>query len=379
MSDSFSSDAIIIGGGLHGTSTALYLRKMGLSVNVIEKHFPGRFASGMNAGGVRRLGRDLAEIPLSDAAMKIWHSIENFIGDDCGFHKVGQVKIAETEAEMRELEARVNSVKAQGFLHEELIGNNELRDLIPVVSQNCVGGIVCRDDGAANPMKTTKAFWRRAVEENVNYYLGEKVTEIKKSKNIWKVRAGFDTFSSPILINCAGAWGDVIASMMGDYAPLKAEALTMIVTQRLPEFIQPVVGLTSGGLSFKQSSEGTLLIGGGHQGKPNRDLETAEPDPLTLSNSAKIVTRVFPSLKNVNVARVWCGLEGKMPDDIPVIGRSMTQEAGYHAFGFCGHGFQLSPIVGKLLAELIVDGKPSIPLDAFSISRFGGEQNHYIN
>ena len=66
---------------------------------------------------------------------------------------------------------------------------------------------------------------------------------------------------------------------------------------------------------------------------------------------------------------MWCGLEGKMPDDIPVIGRSMTQEAGYHAFGFCGHGFQLSPIVGKLLAELIVDGKPSIPLDAFSISR----------
>jgi sarcosine oxidase subunit beta len=228
-------------------------------------------------------------------------------------------------------------------------------------------------------MKTTKAFWRRAVEENVNYYLGEKVSEIKKSKNIWKVRAGFDTFSSPILINCAGAWGDVIASMMGDYAPLKAEALTMIVTQRLPEFIQPVVGLTSGGLSFKQSPEGTLLIGGSHQGKPNRDLETAEPDPLTLSNSAKIVTRVFPSLTNVNVARAWCGLEGKMPDDIPVIGSSMTQEAGYHAFGFCGHGFQLSPIVGKLLAELIVDGKPSIPLDAFSISRFGGEQNHYIN
>ena len=76
---------------------------------------------------------------------------------------------------------------------------------------------------------------------------------------------------------------------------------------------------------------------------------------------------------------MWCGLEGKMPDDIPVIGRSMSQEAGYHAFGFCGHGFQLSPIVGKLLAELIVDGKSSIPLDAFSISRFGGEQNHYIN
>ena len=124
MSNFLSSDAIIIGGGLHGTSTALHLRKMGFSVRVIEKRFPGRFASGMNAGGVRRLGRHLAEIPLSDAAMKMWHNIEEFIGDDCGFHRVGQVKIAENEEEMLELENRVKSVEEEGFSHEELIRNN---------------------------------------------------------------------------------------------------------------------------------------------------------------------------------------------------------------------------------------------------------------
>ena len=101
--------------------------------------------------------------------------------------------------------------------------------------------------------------------------------------------------------------------------------------------------------------------------------EKAEADPSTMAASAKIATRVFPDLTNINIARVWCGLEGKMPDDIPVIGASATEEGGYHAFGFCGHGFQLSPIVGKLIAELIVEGRPSLSLDAFSISRFARE------
>ena len=105
----------------------------------------------------------------------MWHNIEEFIGDDCGFHRVGQVKIAENEKEMLELENRVKSVEEEGFSHEELIRNNELRELVPAISQDCVGGIVCRDDGAANPMKTTRAFWRRAVEEKAIYHLGEEV------------------------------------------------------------------------------------------------------------------------------------------------------------------------------------------------------------
>ena len=67
----------------------------------------------VNAGGVRRLGRHPAEIPLSVAAMEIWHEIQSFIGhDDCGFHKVGQVKMAENEAEMKQLEERVAQVRA---------------------------------------------------------------------------------------------------------------------------------------------------------------------------------------------------------------------------------------------------------------------------
>lgn len=365
-----STDVIVIGGGLHGSSTALHLRRRGFSVRVFEKQFPGRFASGVNAGGVRRLGRHPAEIPLSVAAMEIWHDIESFIGHHCGFHKVGQVKIAENEAEMKELEERVNSVRALGFEHEELVGGNELRRLVPSAADHCIGAIVCRDDGAANPMLTSRAYWHRALAEGVKYQLGAAVTKIERRADIWRVQAGNASFEASVLVNCSGAWGNVVAAMLGDTAPLSVQALTMMVTERVPHFIDPVCGLVSGGLSFKQSSEGSLVIGGGHLGHADLDAETAEPDPRALAASARIVTRVFPQLKDVPVARTWCGLEGKMPDNIPVIGPSLNSADAYHAFGFCGHGFQLSPIVGKLIAELIADGKSSLPIEPFSVARF---------
>ncbi|PPR60483.1 MAG: Hydrogen cyanide synthase subunit HcnC [Alphaproteobacteria bacterium MarineAlpha4_Bin2] len=365
-----STDVIVIGGGLHGSSTALHLRRRGFSVRVFEKQFPGRFASGVNAGGVRRLGRHPAEIPLSVAAMEIWHDVESFIGHHCGFHKVGQVKIAENESEMKQLEKRVNSVQALGFEHEELVGGNELRRLVPAAADHCIGAIVCRDDGAANPMLTSRAYWHRALEEGVEYQLGDLVTKIERRAKMWRVQAGEAAFEASVLVNCAGAWGDVVAAMLGDSAPLSAQALTMMVTERVPHFLGPVCGLASGGLSFKQSPEGSLVIGGGHLGRADRDAETAEPDPRALAKSCRIVARVFPQLKNVSVARAWCGLEGKMPDEIPVIGPSLNSTDAYHAFGFCGHGFQLSPIVGKLIAELISDGKSSLPIEPFSIARF---------
>src|SRR6202043_3078806 len=108
-------------------------------------------ASGVNAGGVRRLGRHLAEVPLAVASMELWHRIGDLVDDDCGFDSHGQVKIAESEAELATLRARVDEVRALGFAHEELIDRQELRTLVPAIADHCVGGIICRADGAANP------------------------------------------------------------------------------------------------------------------------------------------------------------------------------------------------------------------------------------
>ena len=90
-----SADVIVIGGGIHGCSTALHCAMRGLSVILIEKDHAGRHASGVNAGGVRQLARHVAEIPLSNASMALWHNIADLVDDDCGFTSDGQVLVAE--------------------------------------------------------------------------------------------------------------------------------------------------------------------------------------------------------------------------------------------------------------------------------------------
>ena len=160
-------DGIVIGAGIHGCSTALHLCVRGFKPVLIEKDYAGRHASGVNAGGVRQLARDLAEIPLSIRSMAIWEDVQALVGDSCGFESHGQVLVAENEDELEACRARVSDLKLRGFAHEELIDRAELKRLVPAVSDHCPGGVVSRRDGAADPFRTTQAFRRRAVERGV--------------------------------------------------------------------------------------------------------------------------------------------------------------------------------------------------------------------
>tara|TARA_R110002167_G_scaffold221121_1_gene425797 strand:- start:33085 stop:34215 length:1131 start_codon:yes stop_codon:yes gene_type:complete len=364
------TEIAIIGGGLQGLSTALHLAQRGRRVMIIEAHHPGRFASGVNAGGVRRLGRDPAEIPLAMAASEMWHSIEDLVDDDCGFRAVGQLKIAEDDADLRKLEARAAMVRDLGFDHEEIIDQKRLRVLAPGVHARAVGGLWCEDDGSADPMRTVQAFYRKARALGVAFKLGQEVSQIAKVGTGWQMTSGETQITSDIVINCAGAWGNKIAAMIGEEVPLETHALTMMVSERTPHFIDPVCGLASRKLSFKQTLEGTLLIGGAHLGYADRDAGIAEPDPVKMAISAKTVSDVFPHLANVRIARAWAGLEGMTPDRLPIISPSKVDGSFFHAFGFSAHGFQLSPVVGRIMSSLICDDTSNLPLYPFRIERF---------
>lgn len=365
-----NADIVIIGGGLQGCSIALHLAMRGRIATVIESHRPGRFASGVNAGGVRRLGRHLAEIPLAQASNEMWHDIKSLVDDDCGFHAVGQLKIAESDEDMEKLEARALDVKNAGFDHEQIISRKQLVEIAPDVHPRAVGGLWCEGDGAANPMRTTEAFYRKAKSMGAHFRLGESVLGVSKSDGRWEVETSKGIIAAKTIVNCAGAWGDKVASWFDDKVPLEARALTMMVTERVRPFLKPVCGLASRKLSFKQTEEGTLLIGGAHLGYADRDRGIAEPDPLKMAISAATVSDVFPLIKHVRVARSWAGLEGVTSDGIPTIGPSSHSESVFHAFGFSAHGFQLGPIVGRLMTELICDGRTNLPIEPFSLDRF---------
>ena len=364
------TDVLIIGGGLMGFSTTLHLAKRGARCIILDKDSPGRHASGVNAGGLRRLNRNPAEIPLSVAAAEIWHNIESLVDSDCDARFPGQIRIAETSEDMQALEQRAAMVRDLGYEHEEIIGAQQLYKQVPALVPGCEGALICRSDGYGRPFHALDAFRRKACSLGVDYHSSTRVDQIEYARKGWRLITPKGEYRAPVLVNCAGAWAGHIAATLGEVVPLKPGAPMLMISERLPRFIEPVIGAASRKLSFKQMQNGTLLIGGAHMAELDFKHQSTEINWAKLAVSARTVMALFPQLKNVRIVRTWAGIEAFMPDHLPVIGASGTSPHAYHAFGFSAHGFQLSPIVGKILSQLILDGHTELPIEPFDIRRF---------
>ncbi len=363
-------DAIIIGGGIQGCSTALHLAHRGIKATVVEKNYCGRHASGVNAGGVGRLGRFIAEQPLGAATIELWHGIEELVDDDCGFRANGRLKIAETEAEMALIAERYENVRAHGFEHERLIDQQELREIEPGVAPHCLGAIHSPRCGHANPFRTVNAFRAKAIQLGQEIREETRVGTVGRTGGLWVVETDRGSIEAPILVNCAGAWADRIAAQVGEPVPFEVIAPMLTVTAPMPPFMRSVAGAAERILSIKQLANGTVIIGGGYRGVADRDAEATELDYAKLAFNARIAIDMFPALARARVVRSWAGIEARMPDGMPVIGPSTTEEGAYHAFGFSAHGFSLGPAVGAVMAELVATGATNMPIDAFRIDRF---------
>lgn len=373
--NALTADVAIVGGGLHGCSTALHLARANASAVVIEKNYVGRHASGVNAGGVRTLARAEPEIPLALAALELWHRIEELVDDDCGFESHGQIRVAETEIDVRAVRSREARLRSLGYSHERWLEPAELFARLPALSKHCLGGLIAERDGAALPYRTTQAFRRKAEALGQRFIEGTRVTSVTHESGSWRIETSAGVISAGTVVNCAGAWADQICAHIGEPVPLEAIAPMMLVTLRMPRFLDPVVIGAGRPLSFKQMSDGTVLIGGGRLARLDRSVETTELDFAELGASARTVHDLFPVMRGSLINRGWAGIEGCMPDDIPVIGPSLAVPRFFHQFGFSRHGFELAPIVGRILAELITEGATALPIAPFSIGRFAATRN----
>ena len=342
----------------------------GLDVVVLEKDTVARHASGANAGGVRRLGRHYAEVAISQRSMEIWHQIEDLVDDDCGFQRAPQIKVAETDAEMEALSGRAADLRDMGFEHEVLLDQAELRDQLPAVSETCVGGLAALDDGFAQPYQTTFAFQRKAQSLGVRFHEETRALRVHHEGGDWHIETDAGTFVARQVLNCAGAWAGALAAQLGEPVPIEAIAPMMLVTGRMPHFCDAVVGAAGRPLSFKQMTNGTVVVGGGRRGWAEPDTNRSDLRFPELRKTAEAAIAVFPIMRDATIVRSWSGIEGRMPDDIPVIGPSSTYENAFHAFGFSAHGFQLGPAVGAIMAELLENGRTNAPIAPFSIARF---------
>ncbi|HUN45281.1 MAG TPA: FAD-dependent oxidoreductase [Stellaceae bacterium] len=363
------SEVAIVGGGLMGSWTAYFLRKRGRSVTLAEKGVIGAQASGVNFGNLRIQGRVLHQLPLSLRAQELWAQFEAITGESCEFTPTGHIRIAFTAAEAAALEEYAASARPHG-LELELLDQAAMRRRWPWLAKAVAGSFSPRD-AAANPRVTATAVARAARAQGAQILDGLKVTRIERANDRFRLATETGAvIESEVLVNTAGAWASDIAGCFGESAPIFAAGPAQFVTEAVPYFMEPAVQSVDGSAIFRQVPRGNIVVAGYPRGPSDAVANRAPVAPRKTIAHMQGLGELVPALASCHIIRVWSGIEGYLPDMLPVMGPSATTPGLFHAFAFCGHGFQLAPGVGLVLSELIVDGKSPTPLAGFEITRF---------
>ncbi|CRL96771.1 MULTISPECIES: NAD(P)/FAD-dependent oxidoreductase [unclassified Pseudomonas] len=368
------ADVVIVGGGLMGSATAFFLRRRGQSVILLERDQIGQYASGVNFGNVRRQGRFLGQLALANRSWALWKRLPELIDDDLEFIPSGHMRVCYREDEIAELEAYAAAPEAQQ-LDLKIYRGAELHQRFGFLGPDVKGGSYAPHDGHANPRLAAPAFARAARR------LGAQIEERTEVAEVQKVGADFQVtttdgrqFHAAQLLITAGAWGQKLSAQFGEPVPLDTHGPQMAVTEPVPYALPTVIGVYTKVpeevIYFRQIPRGNIVIGGGYRSKPDMLNRRAYVEPRSILNQVSQMRRLLPGVGNLNIIRVWSGIEGYLPDSLPVMGPSGTVDGLFYAFGFCGHGFQLGPGVGDVMAELLATGSTSTPIEPFSITRF---------
>lgn len=369
MTARHATEVCIVGGGLVGSSAALHLARRRVPCILLERGHLGGQASGVNYGGIRRQGRALAELPLAERALRIWNRLPRLVGHDGEFRRTGHLRLARDEAELAELERWSAEARSFGVV-SELVPGARLAERWPWLGAGLAGGAFCPDDGQANPRLATPLFARAARAAGALILERTGVVSIERSPRGFLVHAESGTeVEARALLNAAGAWGPRIAAMLGESLPGEVIAPNMVVSEPLPFRVEPNLGMAGRGIYLRQAPQGSVIFGGG---RGVADLDTARCRPLLATSLAALreACRIVPALARATILRTWAGIEGRTPDDLPIIGPSPAVPGLFHAFGFSGHGFMLAPAVGAVLAELAIDGHSATSLEELSPARF---------
>lgn len=367
---SASADVAIIGGGLIGAWTAFFLARRGQRVVMFEKGVVGAQSSGTNFGNLRLQGRYPAQYPLSLRSQALWEEMGALIGEDCEFAQTGHLYCAFDAEEQAKLEGYAQVSESYGLVIERL-GPLELRRRWPWLSETAVAATYSARDATANPRLVTPAVARAAQRLGVTIPENTRVSAIARRGDGFIVQtADGSELSCGALVNAAGAWAVEMAECFGETAPVFAAGPPQFVTEPLPRLFTPSLQTIDGSVIARQTERGNVILAGYPRTAADATANRAPVPPVKTLAAMRALARVVPALAHGHVIRVWSGIEGYLPDMIPVIGPSLTAPGLFHAFGFCGHGFQIGPGVGLCLSEMIVDGATPTPLEPFSIGRF---------
>ena len=359
-------DVVIIGAGIIGVSVAYFLAREGYDVCVVDKNVVGQESTGRCAGNIGQSHRPPADLPIVMRAVEIWKKLSESSDLDFEYRQHGNLRLAVNEEHAQSLKEMVEREQKLG-IDCRFISKEETRFIVPHVTDMYLGSVYTPSDGSAEPYLACWAMAREAKRSGAVIYEHVEVTgiDIEKGK-ITGVATANGRISCRMAVNTAGAWSASVGAMAGINIPAEVRLSHLIVTEPLPKFLTPVLSTDFYGY-FRQTLSGNVLIG--YSAKPVGGYNyrvTYE----AIKTAARRAAIIIPRLREASIIRAFTGFTTWTSDNLPIVGPAKEVEGLYLACAFCGIGFADGPAIGQLVAELVMHGKTSLPIDAYRPDRF---------
>lgn len=366
-----TANAIVVGGGIQGVSTAYHLAKYGMKdVVLVEKNTLASGSTGRCGAGIRAQWGLEMNCRFGLACVDKFEHLHEELGMDVGLNQSGYLMVAYQENEYNQL---LKSMALQNSLGIEthIVSYDEAREICPgLAAEDAVGFTFHARDGHADPFLTTFAYQEAAKRLGVTFQKFTEVTGIRvHAGKVVGVETTHGPIDAPIVIDAAGGYSQQIAKMAGIELPNYSERHEIIITEPVePGVCPPMLMSFSGNYYIQQRPHGSIIGGCSPQGHP-ADYELGNSWDF-MEQMSKTFVKLLPRTRGVRVVRQWSGLYNMTPDRAPIMGEADTVKGFFLTCGYSGHGFMFGPVSGDLMAQLILKGETDIAIDALHYRRF---------
>ena len=353
-------DVLVIGAGLLGCTTALWLARGGMRVALVDKGAICRAASGVNAGTLTLHMTRANLIPYAMEGHALWRDARHWLGHDLGVVSCHGLCLAFTEGEAALLERR-SRIRREAGAPIELVSSDRARGIEPGLNETVRLAAWCPIDGFASAYHTGLAFARALAEAGVAVIENEPVAAVAREAGGFRAQGRTRAMSARRLVLAGGVWLEPMLGWLGLSVPIKTLVNQLAVTERLQPAMRTVVTIANGLLSLKQFANGSVVIGGGWQGRGDRDRGALDIVPESLVGNVRLAAWTIPALRQGRIARAWVGLEAETADAMPIAG-AIPGIPDAFAIGSIHSGYTSGPYLGRLLADSILGRTPARPL-----------------
>ncbi len=376
-----SARAVVIGGGVGGCAILYWLARLGWSdVVLVERADLTSGSTFHSAGLVGQLRSSLSLTKMMMESVDLYRTLEAEVGLETGWREVGSLRVASSEERMEEIARQAGWAKTFG-LELELVSPGEAQELFPPMSVDGVlGAAYLPSDGYIDPSQLTFALAEGARRRGAEVCTNTRVTAIATERGrVTGVETDRGAIATEVVVNAGGMFAGELGELVGVTVPVVPMAHEYLVSKpsglplEMPTMRDPSL------LVYFRPESGGLIMGGYERHCAPWSLDGIPPDfngklleedwPRFEELMENAIVRV-PSLEEMEVVRLVNGPEAFTPDGEFVLGPSDVR-GFWVAAGFCAHGLAGAGGMGKLVAEWIVEGSPSLDVWHMDSRRFG--------